>query len=78
MSKRSKLDGVICSSPILLVNRSHNPRKPAMIEKHKTFFHSHFPAEVLQRADEKLKGLALKGLAQGENLKFDYYTLGRA
>ena len=41
-----------------------------MIEKHKTFFHSDFPAEVLQRADEKLKGLA-----QGENLKFDYITL---
>jgi hypothetical protein len=68
MSKRSKLDGVICSSPILLVNRSHNPRKPAMIEKHKTFFHSHFPAEVLQRADEKLKGLALKGTSKNKRI----------
>ena len=46
-----------------------------MIEKQKTFFHSHFTAKVLQRADEKLKDLALEGLAQGENLKFDYYAL---
>ena len=40
------------------------------MEKHKTFFHPHFPADVIQRADEKLKGIA-----QGDNLKFNYITL---
>ena len=40
------------------------------MEKHKKFFHSYFPADVLQRADEKLKSIA-----QGDNLKFNYITL---
>ena len=40
------------------------------MEKSKYFYHSHFPAEVLDRADQKLRGHA-----QGENCELKYYTL---
>jgi predicted nucleotide-binding protein len=40
------------------------------MEKYKYFYHSHFPAEVLERVDQKLRGHA-----QGENCELEYYTL---
>ena len=40
------------------------------MEKSKNFYHSHFPAEVLERADQKLRGHA-----QLENCELKYYTL---
>jgi len=40
------------------------------MEKCKYFYHSHFPAEVIERADQKFRGHA-----QGENCELKYYTL---
>jgi hypothetical protein len=56
--------------PAHSVIRPHNPRKPAFMEKSKYFYHSRFPAEVIDRADQKLRGHA-----QGENCELKYYTL---
>jgi predicted nucleotide-binding protein len=40
------------------------------MEKSKIFYHSHFPSEILERADQKLRGHA-----QGENCELKYITL---
>ena len=69
MSKQTQLDRVTCIPSIALLGLTTHGN-PHSWKKRKHFYHSRFPAEVLERADQKLRGHA-----QGENCELKYYTL---